>query len=68
MIKPKYCQECCLQGHNEASCWNIYPELLEQINKQKDENVISKEGGNKEKQVKNIAVKNNIINIYGCKG
>lgn len=26
---PKYCKECCLQGHDEHSCWNIHPELYE---------------------------------------
>ncbi|KAG5568645.1 hypothetical protein H5410_064340 [Solanum commersonii] len=26
---PKYCKECCLQGHDEQSCWTIHPELYE---------------------------------------
>ncbi|KAG5631659.1 hypothetical protein H5410_003376 [Solanum commersonii] len=26
---PKYCQECCLQGHDENTCWSLHPELYE---------------------------------------
>ncbi|KAH0651903.1 hypothetical protein KY284_031815 [Solanum tuberosum] len=26
---PKYCKECCLQGHDEHNCWTIHPELYE---------------------------------------
>ncbi|KAH0705471.1 hypothetical protein KY290_010164 [Solanum tuberosum] len=26
---PKYCKECCLQGHDETNCWTIHPELYE---------------------------------------
>lgn len=24
---PKYCKECCLQGHDENNRWTIHPEL-----------------------------------------
>lgn len=27
---PKYCKECCLQGHYETNCWTIHPKILEQ--------------------------------------
>ncbi|KAH0707961.1 hypothetical protein KY290_009561 [Solanum tuberosum] len=26
---PKYCKECCLQGHDENTCWSLHPELYE---------------------------------------
>ncbi|WMV43302.1 hypothetical protein MTR67_036687 [Solanum verrucosum] len=26
---PKYCKECCLQGHDEYTCWALHPELYE---------------------------------------
>uniref|UniRef100_A0A0V0IDF8 Putative ovule protein n=1 Tax=Solanum chacoense TaxID=4108 RepID=A0A0V0IDF8_SOLCH len=26
---PKYCNECCLQGHDEHNCWALHPELLD---------------------------------------
>ncbi|KAG5582452.1 hypothetical protein H5410_053079 [Solanum commersonii] len=26
---PKYCKECCLQGHDEDTCWALHPELYE---------------------------------------
>ncbi|KAH0664938.1 hypothetical protein KY285_026144 [Solanum tuberosum] len=26
---PKYCKECCLQGHDEQTCWSLHPELYE---------------------------------------
>ncbi|KAH0670747.1 hypothetical protein KY285_025018 [Solanum tuberosum] len=26
---PKYCKECCLQGHDEHNCWTIHPELYD---------------------------------------
>ncbi|XP_060182319.1 uncharacterized protein LOC132611983 [Lycium barbarum] len=25
---PKYCKECCLQGHDEEGCWKLHPDLL----------------------------------------
>lgn len=24
---PKYCRDCCLQGHDKENCWNIHPKL-----------------------------------------
>ncbi|KAG5605353.1 hypothetical protein H5410_026845 [Solanum commersonii] len=27
---PNYCQECCLQGHDEQECWTIHPELYDE--------------------------------------
>ncbi|KAK4733286.1 hypothetical protein R3W88_007547 [Solanum pinnatisectum] len=26
---PKYCTECCLQGHDEHNCWALHPELYD---------------------------------------
>lgn len=26
---PKYYKNCCLQGHDVESCWNIHPELYD---------------------------------------
>ncbi|KAG5590811.1 hypothetical protein H5410_041325 [Solanum commersonii] len=26
---PKYCKECCLQGHDEHNCWTIHPKLYD---------------------------------------
>lgn len=34
---PKYCKECCLQGHDEESCWNIHPKLHEKELEKKEE-------------------------------
>ncbi|KAK4717545.1 hypothetical protein R3W88_015883 [Solanum pinnatisectum] len=33
---PKYGKECCLQGHDEHTCWTIHPELYEE-NKEGDQ-------------------------------
>ncbi|KAF3643141.1 hypothetical protein FXO38_19147 [Capsicum annuum] len=33
---PKYCKECCLQGHDEASYWNIHSEMYEKIQGQRE--------------------------------
>lgn len=33
--KPKYYKECCLQGHDEKSFWNIHPELFNKYNEDK---------------------------------
>lgn len=26
---PKYCKKCCLQGHHEATYWNIHPKIYD---------------------------------------
>lgn len=36
--KPKYYKECCQQGHDEKSCWNIHPELYDKYMDDKDAN------------------------------
>lgn len=35
---PKYCKDCCLQGHDEASYWNIHPELYDKVKDEKEQN------------------------------
>lgn len=34
---PKYCKECCLQGHDERNCCNIHPKLHESKIEEKEE-------------------------------
>ncbi|XP_055801899.1 uncharacterized protein LOC129871059 [Solanum dulcamara] len=26
---PKYCKECCLQGHDDKTCWTLHPQLYD---------------------------------------
>ncbi|KAF3645005.1 hypothetical protein FXO37_21190 [Capsicum annuum] len=35
--KPKYCNECCLQGHDKESCWNIHHEIYAKSQEQRHE-------------------------------
>ncbi|XP_059302829.1 uncharacterized protein LOC132054888 [Lycium ferocissimum] len=35
---PKYCTECCLQGHDVEGCWKLHPELLPE----KEEEIVDK--------------------------
>lgn len=38
---PKYCRECCLQGHDEENYWNVNPKLLDKEKEQsKNETVV----------------------------
>ncbi|KAG5618380.1 hypothetical protein H5410_018204 [Solanum commersonii] len=40
---PKYCKECCLQGHDEHSCWVLNPELYDtKSNDKKGDRTITK--------------------------
>ncbi|KAG5581994.1 hypothetical protein H5410_052621 [Solanum commersonii] len=31
---PKYCKECCLQGHDRHTCWALHLELYETRSKE----------------------------------
>lgn len=48
---PKYCKECCLQGHDEATCWTIHPELFEAKKEEDNKETLNEEG--KEAEGKN---------------
>ncbi|XP_060216653.1 uncharacterized protein LOC132644112 [Lycium barbarum] len=51
---PKYCKECCLQGHDEEGCWKLHPDLLP--DKESEEEA---EGDGSEKG-KQVAVPNKV--------
>ena len=38
---PKYCKDCCLQGHDEHNCWTLHPELYEAM-REEDQKIESK--------------------------